>query len=92
MGNAHTGDTPFFHLRLEHFFPDDLYSAMLRVMPVSFLSDYRAMPEPTQVNGAEVFSGAQGTATYCSPLRMTARPLRTGRSGEVPHNSSLVDD
>ena len=47
--NARPGDTPFFHLRLEHFFPDDLYGAMLRVMPVS--SDYRAMPEPTKVNG-----------------------------------------
>lgn len=42
-------DTPFFHLRFDHFFPDDLYAAMLQAMPVS--SDYRAMPEPTTVNG-----------------------------------------
>lgn len=47
--NARTGETPFFHLRLEHFFPDDLYGAMLRVMPMS--SDYRAMPEPSKGNG-----------------------------------------
>ena len=33
-------DTPFYHLRFDHFFPDDLYAAMLQAMPVS--TDYRA--------------------------------------------------
>jgi hypothetical protein len=49
--NARVGDTPFFHLRLEHFFPDDLYGGMLRFMPMS--SDYRAMSDQRKsANGA----------------------------------------
>ena len=35
------GDVPFFHLRFDHFFPDDVYAAMLREMPET--GDYRAL-------------------------------------------------
>jgi hypothetical protein len=49
-------DTPFFHLRLDHFFPDDLYAAMLRAMPVA--ANYRAMSD--QRNGR---NSSDGTAT-----------------------------
>jgi hypothetical protein len=34
-------DVPFYHLRFERFFPDDIYAAMLREMPET--CDYRAL-------------------------------------------------
>jgi len=49
-------DTPFYHLRFDHFFPDDLYAAMLRAMPDS--TDYRPMFD--QPNGS---NSSDGTAT-----------------------------
>lgn len=38
---AQAGDAPFYHLVLQHVFPDDVYAAMLAAMPVA--SDYRPM-------------------------------------------------
>jgi hypothetical protein len=35
------GDVPFYHLRFDRFFPDDIYAAMLREMPET--RDYRAL-------------------------------------------------
>jgi hypothetical protein len=39
---AKTYDEPFFHLRFERVFPDDVYAAMLGKFPSA--SDYRALP------------------------------------------------
>jgi hypothetical protein len=39
--SAQAGDWPFYHLRFDHVFPDDFYTAMLDAMPVA--EDYRAM-------------------------------------------------
>lgn len=41
VNNAAELDSPFFHLELEHVFPDGLYERMLAAMPLP--SDYRAM-------------------------------------------------
>jgi hypothetical protein len=49
-------DTPFYHLRFDHFFPDELYAAMLQAMLVS--TDYRAMFD--RHNGR---NSSDGTAT-----------------------------
>lgn len=38
---ARASDAPFYHLVLDHVFPDDLYETMLRTMPEA--SDYRPM-------------------------------------------------
>ena len=38
---AQSGDAPFYHLVLEHVFPDNTYAAMLAAMPLA--SDYRPM-------------------------------------------------
>src|ERR1700759_361878 len=35
-------DKPFYHLEFDRVFPDDIYAAMLREMPVA--RDYRALP------------------------------------------------
>jgi hypothetical protein len=40
--SARAVEEPFFHLRFDSVFPDDVYAAMLREMPVA--SDYRALP------------------------------------------------
>src|SRR3974377_1064450 len=39
--NARALETPFFHLEFDRVFPDDVYAAMLRLMPVT--RDYRPM-------------------------------------------------
>jgi hypothetical protein len=39
---ARAVEKPFFHLRFERVFPEDIYAAMLREMPVA--RDYRALP------------------------------------------------
>jgi hypothetical protein len=38
---ARAGEAPFFHLVLDHVFPEDVYAAMLAAMPVA--TDYRPM-------------------------------------------------
>jgi hypothetical protein len=45
---ARASETPFFHLEFDRVFPDDLYAAMLREMPVA--DDYRALPGRDNVN------------------------------------------
>jgi hypothetical protein len=54
---SRASDTPFYHLRFDHFFPDDLYAAMLQAMPVA--TDYRAMSD--QRNGRNSSDGATRT-------------------------------
>jgi hypothetical protein len=41
-------DEPFFYLRFERVFPDDMYAAMLGKFPAA--SDYRALPAPNNGN------------------------------------------
>jgi len=53
---ARAGVTPFSHLAFDRVFPDDLYAAMLREMPVA--RDYRALPGRDNVNILD-----DGTAT-----------------------------
>src|SRR6266567_1491948 len=38
---AHTDDTPFYHLRFDRIFPNDFYAQMVEAMPIA--EDYRAM-------------------------------------------------
>src|SRR6201994_1246349 len=45
---AHAAEKPFYHLEFDRVFPDDIYAAMLREMPVA--SDYRALPGRDNVN------------------------------------------
>ena len=45
---AHASDVPFYHLRFDRVFPDNIYAAMLREMPGS--QDYRALPGRNNVN------------------------------------------
>jgi hypothetical protein len=49
-------EKPFYHLQFDRVFPDDIYAAMLREMPVA--ADYRALPGRDNVNILE-----DGTAT-----------------------------
>jgi hypothetical protein len=41
VDSARVSDHPFYHLKLDRVFPDDVYAAMLAAMPVT--SDYRRM-------------------------------------------------
>src|SRR3954454_7436354 len=41
-------EQPFYHLRFDRVFPDDVYAAMLREMPGA--QDYRALPGRNNVN------------------------------------------
>lgn len=41
-------EKPFYHLRFDRVFPDDIYAAMIREMPVA--RDYRALPGRNNVN------------------------------------------
>jgi hypothetical protein len=45
---AQASETPFYHLRFQRVFPDDIYAAMIREMPVA--RDYRALPGQNKVN------------------------------------------
>jgi len=45
---ARASETPFYHLEFDRVFPDDIYAAMLREMPVA--DDYRALPGRDNVN------------------------------------------
>ena len=45
---ARASETPFYHLQFDRVFPDDIYAAMLREMPVA--DDYRALPGRDNVN------------------------------------------
>jgi hypothetical protein len=49
-------EKPFYHLQFDRVFPDDIYAAMLREMPVA--ADYRALPGRDNVNILD-----DGTAT-----------------------------
>ena len=42
IDNAQTYDEPFFHLRFERVFPEDIYAAMLEKFPAP--AEYRALP------------------------------------------------
>jgi hypothetical protein len=53
---ARAVEKPFYHLHFEKVFPDDIYAAMLREMPVA--ADYRALPGRDNVNIMD-----DGTAT-----------------------------
>jgi hypothetical protein len=46
--NAQAHEKPFYHLQFTRVFPDDIYAAMLREMPVA--ADYRALPGRDNVN------------------------------------------
>src|SRR3978361_727462 len=39
---ARASEAPFYHLEFDRVFPDDIYAAMIRDMPVA--GDYRALP------------------------------------------------
>jgi hypothetical protein len=45
---ARAVEKPFYHLQFDRVFPDDIYAAMLREMPVE--RDYRALPGRNNVN------------------------------------------
>jgi hypothetical protein len=45
---ARAVEKPFYHLQFDRVFPDDIYAAMLREMPVA--RDYRALPGRGNVN------------------------------------------
>src|SRR6476469_5769056 len=45
---ARAVEKPFYHLHFDRVFPDDIYAAMLREMPVA--ADYRALPGRDNVN------------------------------------------
>jgi hypothetical protein len=45
---ARASETPFYHLHFDRVFPDEVYAAMLREMPVA--RDYRALPGRDNVN------------------------------------------
>jgi hypothetical protein len=49
-------EKPFYHLQFDRVFPDDIYAAMMREMPVA--ADYRALPGRDNVNILD-----DGTAT-----------------------------
>jgi hypothetical protein len=55
VDSAQSGTHPFLHLVLRNVFPDDLYAAMVRAMPV--YEDYRPM------HGRSKASNAQGNST-----------------------------
>jgi hypothetical protein len=46
--NAKASETPFYHLQFDCVFPESIYAAMLREMPVA--ADYRALPGRDNVN------------------------------------------
>ena len=46
--NAQAHEKPFYHLQFRKVFPDDIYAAMIREMPVA--ADYRALPGRDNVN------------------------------------------
>src|SRR5206468_80688 len=46
--NARAVEKPFYHLQFDRVFPDDIYAAMLREMPVA--DEYRALPGRDNVN------------------------------------------
>jgi hypothetical protein len=48
IDRAHANEKPFYHLRFDRVFPDDIYAAMIREMPVG--RDYRALPGRNNVN------------------------------------------
>lgn len=48
IDSARSSETPFYHLQFERVFPNDIYAAMLREMPVP--EDYRALPGRDNVN------------------------------------------
>src|SRR5262249_46405307 len=54
--NAQAHEKPFYHLQFHKVFPDDIYAAMIREMPVA--ADYRALPGRDNVNILD-----DGTAT-----------------------------
>ena len=41
-------DKPFYHLVLDKIFPEDVYAAMMDLMPTA--ADYRALPGRRKVN------------------------------------------
>lgn len=45
---ARVVEKPFYHLQFDRVFPDDIYAAMLREMPIE--RDYRALPGRNNVN------------------------------------------
>ena len=45
---AQASEKPFYHLRFERVFPDDIYAAMIEQMPVA--REYRALPGRDNVN------------------------------------------
>lgn len=45
---ARFSETPFYHLHFDRVFPDDIYAAMIREMPMA--RDYRALPGRNNVN------------------------------------------
>ena len=53
---AEQHDTPFYHLRFDHFFPDDIFAAVLRAMPAP--AAYRRMSGRAKANDL-----ADGTPT-----------------------------
>ena len=59
-------DTPFYHLRFDHFFPDELYAAMLQAMPVS--TDYRALFD--RHNGR---NSSDGAPSFTSGFRLAVK-------------------
>jgi hypothetical protein len=48
IDQARAVDKPFYHLQFDRVFPDDVYAAMLREMPVE--REYRALPGRNNVN------------------------------------------
>jgi len=46
--SAQANEKPFYHLQFTKVFPDDIYAAMIREMPVA--ADYRALPGRDNVN------------------------------------------
>jgi hypothetical protein len=48
IDRARAAEKPFYHLEFDRFFPDDIYAAMLRDLPVD--RDYRALPGRGNVN------------------------------------------
>lgn len=48
IARAPSFEAPFYHLQFEHFFPEDVYAAMLAAMPVA--ADYRPLSGRNQCN------------------------------------------
>ena len=63
---AASGDHPFLHLVLRNVFPDDLYAAMVKAMPV--YDDYRPM------HGRSKAANTQGNSTRVKIDAITPRP------------------